>query len=65
MNGTPMISRREKRVLDLLMKGLTNEGISRELGTSVNTVKYHLKRIYSKLGVRNRVEAIMKISHII
>ena len=54
------ISFYEARILLLLRKGYTNEHISRKLGRSLNTVKYHLKNIYRKLNARNRVEAIYK-----
>jgi len=48
----------EEKIILLLRKGYTNEYISHELGRSLNTVKYHLKKIYRKLGVKNRIEAI-------
>jgi len=47
----------EREILSLLVKGLSNAEISRQSSISVATVKYHLTNIYSKLGVRNRVEA--------
>ena len=63
-NRTPEISPYETRVLLLLRKGYTNRKIGLELGTSANTVKYHLKNIYRKLGVCNRVEAINNYSEL-
>ncbi|MDD9923613.1 MAG: LuxR C-terminal-related transcriptional regulator, partial [Boseongicola sp.] len=39
-------------------KGLTNRELSRELGISINTVKFHLSNLYDKLAVRNRAQAI-------
>jgi NarL family two-component system response regulator LiaR len=47
----------EKRVLAALVKGMSNREISNQFSISVATVKYHLAHIYSKLGVRNRLEA--------
>lgn len=52
------LTRREQEVLAALSKGWTNVQISARLGVSENTVKYHLKLIYEKLGVPNRSAAI-------
>ena len=54
----PEISKSEAIIMELMKKGFTNQKISMELHLSVNTVKYHLKRIYKKFGANNRVEAI-------
>jgi DNA-binding CsgD family transcriptional regulator len=48
----------EQRVLRLLTEGLTTKAIATELFVSVSTIDRHLTHIYSKLGVRNRAEAI-------
>lgn len=47
----------ERKILTSLVKGLSNLEISKQYSISVSTVKYHLTNIFSKLGVRNRVEA--------
>lgn len=52
------LTRREHEVLDALSQGWSNTQISSRLGISENTVKYHLKLIYGKLGVANRTTAI-------
>lgn len=52
----------ESRIIALLQLGLSNRDISKELGLSINTVKYHLKKIYKKLIVKNRIEAINKFN---
>ena len=52
------LSRKERVMLDALSKGLTNRELSKELGISTNTVKFHLSNLYDKLGVRNRAQAI-------
>jgi LuxR family maltose regulon positive regulatory protein len=65
MKNQPTITSHETRILGLLKRGLTNDRISAETRVSVNTVKYHLKNIYRKLGVTNRVEAINKFNEMI
>lgn len=52
------LSLREREVLDLATRGLRNDEIAMRLTISANTVKFHLRTIYSRLGVRNRVEAM-------
>lgn len=52
------LTRREVEVLKALAEGWTNRQISARLGISPNTVKYHLKLIYDKLGVANRSTAV-------
>lgn len=49
---------RELEVLALLVKGFSNQKISDSLHISIATVKYHLTRLFSKLGARNRIEAV-------
>lgn len=49
---------RELEVLALLVKGFSNQRISDTLHISIATVKYHLTRLFSKLGARNRIEAV-------
>ena len=52
------LSRKERVMLEALSKGLTNRELSRELGITINTVKFHLSNLYEKLSVRNRAQAI-------
>lgn len=51
------LSHQELRVLRLLVAGLSNADIARELVVSINTVKTHVKSIYRKLNVSSRDEA--------
>jgi LuxR family maltose regulon positive regulatory protein len=52
------ISDREKEILALIAAGSTNNIISTTLFISQNTVKWHLKNIFGKLGVSNRTSAV-------
>ena len=52
------LSSAESLVLELVEEGLTNAEIAAHLYVVEQTVKFHLSRIYKKLGVRNRVEAV-------
>jgi DNA-binding NarL/FixJ family response regulator len=58
MRNNSHIANRERQIILLLSQGHSNKAISDETGKSVNTVKYHLKNIYKKLGAKNRIEAI-------
>jgi LuxR family maltose regulon positive regulatory protein len=58
------LSPREIEVLRLLPAGLTAEELARELFISVNTVRTHMKNIYSKLGVHSRHEAVVRASEL-
>ena len=49
---------RETRVLELLKSGLSNKLIARSIGISEQTVKYHLKNLYLKLGAHGRMHAV-------
>lgn len=51
------LSQQEVRVLRLLVAGLSNADIARELVVSTNTIKTHVKSIYRKLNVKSRDEA--------
>jgi len=52
------LSDRERGVMDLIARGLSNRAIADELYLSEKTVKNHVNRIYAKLGVTSRGEAI-------
>ncbi len=52
------LSEREFEILTHALSNLNNSEIAEKVYVSVNTVKYHLKNIYEKLGVTNRKEAL-------
>jgi LuxR family maltose regulon positive regulatory protein len=54
------LSKREIEVLELIASGCTNQEISQELVLSLHTVKSHAHNIYTKMGVKNRTEAVSR-----
>lgn len=55
-----VLTSREQEVLSLLARGLLYKEIATQLGTSVYTVNAHVRRIYEKLHVNTRAQAIAK-----
>ena len=49
---------REYEILELVLDGCTNQQIADKVFLSINTIKFHLKKIYTKLDVANRVEVM-------
>ena len=58
--ATENLSEREQQVLDLLSQGLIYKEIADKLGISYETVHTYIRRIYEKLQVRTRTEAVTK-----
>jgi len=54
------LSAREEEILVLLSKGYANKAIADQLGLSVETIYSHLKRVYEKLHVHSRTEAVIR-----
>ncbi len=54
------LTERERDVLRLLVVGLSNQAIARELVITVGTVKRHINSIYGKLGVQSRTQAVAR-----
>lgn len=55
---------REMEVFTYLITGVSNTEIAKKLGVSPNTIKFHVKRIFCKLQVTNRVELAAKFGQI-
>jgi two-component system, NarL family, nitrate/nitrite response regulator NarL len=53
------LSPRLRQILALIAQGHSNGEIATELGLSPNTIKFHVRALYARLGVRNRVEAAL------
>jgi DNA-binding CsgD family transcriptional regulator len=56
-NQTFTLTRREREIIHELAQGLYYKEIASKAFISPETVKQHLKNIYRKMGVRNRMEA--------
>ena len=55
-----LLSPREQMVVDCLSRGLAYKQIAEQMGISVTTIRTYLRRIYEKLHVRSRSEAVAK-----
>ena len=59
-----LLTNREMQILILLKQRLTNKEISEQLCISMETVKSHLKKVYTKLGAGHRKDAVNKASEL-
>lgn len=59
-NEIEKLSNREREVLDRLAEGIAYKEIADNMGLSIDTVRMHIKGIYSKLHVHSRGEAVAK-----
>jgi two-component system nitrate/nitrite response regulator NarL len=60
MNPLAGLTERERQILESLSKGMTNQQLAQDFDISLNTVKFHLKNLYGKMGVENRAQAVAK-----
>tara|TARA_B100000446_G_scaffold81785_2_gene77150 strand:+ start:6659 stop:9403 length:2745 start_codon:yes stop_codon:yes gene_type:complete len=58
LDGLDPLTPKEVTLLRLLRKGLKNKELAEEMHLSVHTIAWHLKNLYSKLGVANRTAAV-------
>jgi DNA-binding NarL/FixJ family response regulator len=54
------LTRREREILDWVSRGYGNKEIAQELSITVETVRHHLKKVYEKLHVHSRTEAVLR-----
>jgi DNA-binding CsgD family transcriptional regulator len=64
LTGWSTLSERERDVLSALSAHNTTKAVAKQLGLSPETVKHHLKRIFAKLGVHSRAEALERLAHV-
>ena len=53
-----ILTEKETRVLQLLANGMSNKEIAHHLNITGETVKWHIKNVYGKLEIKNRVQAL-------
>ncbi|MGJ8628669.1 MAG: LuxR C-terminal-related transcriptional regulator [Sulfitobacter sp.] len=56
------LTKRELEIARLMAHGLTNRVMSQQLNVTTETIKWHLKNIFQKLGVTNRTQAVIALS---
>jgi DNA-binding NarL/FixJ family response regulator len=59
-DGQQIFTVREKQVLDLMAEGKLVKEIAAALDVTIHAIKKHIKNIYLKMHVQNKVEAVMK-----
>jgi DNA-binding NarL/FixJ family response regulator len=62
--GSPLLTKREHEVIELVSQGLTNKEIGLTLYITEATAKKHIRNACAKLGVRRRTEAAMRIAEL-
>jgi len=60
--GAEPLTKRELEVIEQLVKGHSNKTIAESLHISLNTLKVHIRNLYAKIGVKNRSQALVKLS---
>lgn len=57
------VTPRQRDILDLALRGLTDKEIASGLGIAVSTVRTYLERFYRENGLRNKAEAVAAWQH--
>lgn len=58
------LTEKERRVLTCVARGLSNRDAADRLCVSTNTIKWHLRNVFEKLGITNRVQAVAVARHL-
>ncbi|MHB8611327.1 MAG: response regulator transcription factor [Candidatus Dormibacteraceae bacterium] len=59
------VTPRQRQILDLAVRGLTDKEIAADLGVAVSTIRTHLERFYRENGMRNKTGAVAAWQHYI
>ena len=63
VNNLSQLTAKERAILDLYLAGLVPKEVTAKLGITENTIKYHNKNIYGKLGVKSRKELLQCVKY--
>ena len=63
VNNIAQLTAKEKEIFDLYLSGLVPKEVTAKLNITDNTLKYHNKNIYSKLGSKSRKELLQCIKY--
>jgi DNA-binding CsgD family transcriptional regulator len=64
MNGTArLLSPRQREVLSLCVRNLSQQEIAKKLGISTHTVDTHLRNAYARMGAQSRMQAVLLAVH--
>ena len=63
VNNLSQLTAKERAIFDLYLAGLVSKEVTAKLGITDNTLKYHNKNIYGKLGVKSRKELLQCIKY--
>jgi DNA-binding NarL/FixJ family response regulator len=64
LESAPVLSRREQEVLEYIARGFSYAEIAREQGITVHTVQTYIKKLYGKLAVHSRSEAVFQANRL-
>ena len=63
VNNLSQLTAKERAIFDLYLAGLVSKEVTAKLGITENTIKYHNKNIYGKLGVKSRKELLQCVKY--
>lgn len=63
VNNISQLTTKERAIFDLYLAGLVPKEVTAKLGITENTIKYHNKNIYGKLGVKSRKELLQCVKY--